>query len=82
MCFSSGYTPQPATTPAAPPPAPSPLAVATDPNAPRTAEDIAQYGPGGQPNLRRIDPSTTSGGVGAGKGGVSVPTAGTGLGPM
>lgn len=75
MCFASVPSP---VTPAAAPPPPSPLALQQDPSANAAQEQINQYGAGGIPNMRRVDKSTTSGGVGATGAGVGTQSGGSG----
>lgn len=74
MCFggggNSGYQPTPQQdTPAPAPPPPAPVAEEVDVKGARKAEDRAQFGPTGVPNLR-VDRSVTSGGSTAGGTGI------------
>lgn len=69
MCFGGGTTvAAPASTPAAAPAPPDPLAEQVDVESPRTAEDKANFGTT-SPDLR-VDRSVSSGGVSAGGAGL------------
>lgn len=71
MCFGGGGNKQsqPSPPPAPAPAPPAPVAIEDDIKAPRKAEDKANFGGSGVPNLR-VDRSVSSGGVGAGGSGL------------